>query len=417
MAAAAPPTPSDHAQADAAQAYHARVEEFLNRFIYGLYARAGRPPASDSPPAAIISDPVVLDAILRAPDKFHKNFSLISALGHSRFSTNGEEWRWRRDLTQAVYARAAATGNRAVVAAAYETAFAACGTISAPAIQGALLAASTSIFFQAFGSKVAADRWLVLFDRARMLLKHLQYHSWVTPSASELSHLRVETEAFLDNYENEMRRSPGVLTWLNDLQRRGRKIDDFAGLDEFLMNFLAGVETTAATLSFAIDRLGIEARVQARLLDEIEANAQPRYLECFINETMRYFPAIPFVIRQAASDTAIGDIEFKSGQSVLLSVVGAHHDPTYWKEPEIFDCSRAEFMQGTYNRRAFLPFLAGPRMCGGAKLARMELMEGLKAFIRRFSVERKGDEIRFDYGLALRPNSWELVEIAKRETN
>lgn len=44
----------------------------------------------------------------------------------------------------------------------------------------------------------------------------------------------------------------------------------------------------------------------------------------------------------------------------------------------------------------------------------MELTEGFKAFIRRFKVERKGDEIKFDYGLALRPNSWERIEISKR---
>jgi cytochrome P450 len=52
-------------------------------------------------------------------------------------------------------------------------------------------------------------------------------------------------------------------------------------------------------------------------------------------------------------------------------------------------------------------------MCGGAKLARMELSEGLKAFVRRFNVEREGDEINFDYGLALRPNSWERIKISK----
>jgi cytochrome P450 len=53
-------------------------------------------------------------------------------------------------------------------------------------------------------------------------------------------------------------------------------------------------------------------------------------------------------------------------------------------------------------------------MCGGARLARMELIEGLKAFIRGFNVEREGDEIKFDYGLALRPNSWERMKISKR---
>lgn len=53
-------------------------------------------------------------------------------------------------------------------------------------------------------------------------------------------------------------------------------------------------------------------------------------------------------------------------------------------------------------------------MCGGATLARLELAEGLAAFIRAFDVERLSDEITFDYGLALRAASWDQVTIARR---
>jgi cytochrome P450 len=392
----------------------APAEEFLNQFIYGLYSRANRSTISAVGPGPI-SDPLVVDAILRTPDAFRKNFSLISALGASRFSANGEEWRWRRDLTQATFARAGTSRNRAAVAAAYDQEFAACQPLSPLTIQRALLAASTKIFFQAFNCAVATDRMLVFFDRGRQLLKQLQYHSWVAPTTSQSSALRLQTEDLLKTYDDEMSRSPGILELMMELQDRGGKIDRFVALDEFLMNFFAGVETTAATLSFAIDRLGIDVRVQNRLLNEIEANGDLPYLDCYINETMRYFPAIPFVIRQAACDAAIGDVKFNAGDLVLLSIVGVHHNPSHWKDPQVFDCSRVEFMQSTYDRRAFIPFLAGPRICGGAKLARMELVEGLKAFIRRFRVERKGDAINFDYGLALRPNSWNLVAISERK--
>jgi cytochrome P450 len=72
------------------------------------------------------------------------------------------------------------------------------------------------------------------------------------------------------------------------------------------------------------------------------------------------------------------------------------------------------FQLGRAIPQGTIPFLSGPRMCGGAKLARMELTEGLKAFLRRFKVERQGTEITFDYGLALRPNSWQRVQISKR---
>jgi cytochrome P450 len=388
------------------------VDDVLNRFVYSLYVRA-RAEAAWNSTQPIISDPGQIEAMLRVPDRFRKNFSLVAALGHSRFSTNALEWEWRRDLTQGTYARAGAPGNRRVVTEAYAAAFSDCDCDPPQAIQRALLTASTRIFLLAFGRTAATDSLLVFFDRARRAVKRLQYHSWRATRAEELSYLRDEVRSLIDYFGQEMTRSPQLWDLLQDLQRSGAKIEGFGALDEFLMNFFAGIETTAATLSFAIDRLGIDERVQLRLLEEVDANECP-YIECFLNETLRYFPAIPFVVREVAADTTIDGVTFRSGQLLTLSVVGAHHDPRYWKEPHIFDCSRAEFLSDSYDRRAFIPFLAGPRMCGGARLARMELAEGLKAFIRRFKVERDGDEIKFDYGLALRPNSWDRVRISRR---
>jgi len=392
------------------------VDGRLNRFVYGLYAGAGRPGGEQAAPGAIVSDAGLVDAILRAPDRFQKNFSLIAALGHSRFSTNGEEWRQRRDLTQPVYARAGVPGNRATVAATYAEALEACAELTPQAVQRALLLASTRIFFLAFGCNVATEPLLDVFARARRVLKQLQYYSWVVPTAGQASLMAVEVKCLFADFEREVARAPELQKLVQGLQRSGGNIDNFAALEEILMNVLAGIETTAATLSFAIDRLGIDARVQRRLRDEVDAGAGP-YLDCFINETMRYFPPIPFVVRQATADTAIGGTEFKQGKLLVLSVVGVHHDPRFWREPEIFDSARAEFIDDSYDRRAFLPFLAGPRMCGGAKLAGLELREGLKAFIRRFNVERQGDEIQFDYGVTLRPNSWDRVTISRRTAN
>jgi cytochrome P450 len=182
-----------------------------------------------------------------------------------------------------------------------------------------------------------------------------------------------------------------------------------------MMNFFAGIETSAATLCWAITCLGADSRVQDRVHDEVVRHDESHpYLDCFLNETMRYFPAVPFVIREVASAATLGNIELRAGSLVLLSVVGVHHHRDYWKEPHIFDTARAEFLENTYDRRAFIPFLTGPRMCGGARLARLELTEGLKAFVRLFSVERRSEEFSFDYGLAMRPSSSMEIEICRR---
>ena len=389
------------------------IDQVLNAFVYRLYARAQHGEVAGSASGLIISDAAQIDAVLRAPDRFHKNYSLIAALGHSRFSTNGAEWEWRRELTQSAYGRAGTPGNRGTVIATYAEALAACETPAPRAIQRALLRASTTIFLLAFGQIAATESLLAVFDRTRRVLKLLQYFSWHPPGEDVLPLLRKETETLLEDFSREVIRSPALSALLEKMQRSRKSDENFAALSEFLMNFFAGVETTAATLCFAIDRLGIDSRVEQRLFSEVDAEETP-YIDCFLNETMRYFPPIPFVARQVAIDTKIGSASLRAGQLVILSIVEVHHDPKFWNEPHIFDCSRAEFLRNTYDRRAFIPFLAGPRMCGGARLARMELTEGLKAFLRRFKVERKGDEIQFDYGLALRPNSWDRVEISRR---
>jgi cytochrome P450 len=199
-----------------------------------------------------------------------------------------------------------------------------------------------------------------------------------------------------------------------DFRSRARDLDDFDPRAELLMNFFAGIETTAATLSFAIDRLGVDSRVQQRLYDEVDSGLQNTYINCFIQETMRYFPAIPFVLREAAAEIFLNDVRIAKGDKILLSIVGLHHNPSHWNEPEIFDCSRSEFLQRSYNRRAFLPFLAGPRMCGGANLASLELTEGLTAFVRQYTVSGSANEVGFDYGLALRPKTSRETRILRR---
>ena len=181
------------------------------------------------------------------------------------------------------------------------------------------------------------------------------------------------------------------------------------------MNFFAGIETSAATLGWAITCLGADSRVQERAYQEAARDEGPTpYLDCFLNETMRYFPAIPFVIREVASATTLDGVELRPNSLVLVSVIGVHHHRQYWKEPHIIHTARTEFLENSYDRRAFIPFLTGPRMCGGARLARLEVTQGLRAFLRLFRVTRGTDEFWFDYGLAMRPNSWTRIEIERR---
>ena len=392
------------------------IDAFLNGIVHRLYARAqANGAASGDRGMPVLDDPALVDEVLKSPDQFRKNYSLLSVLGSSRFTANGEEWQCRRNLTQASYAQAANSRNRSGIYAVYEAKLSGCESATPSAIQRALLGAAITVFCRSLDCAVDTDALLGFFARVRPILKMAQYLSWVGAGDSERSRLVGQAKAALREYAAEVERSPDLVNLMNRFRQEADSIHGFSPHEELLMNFFAGIETSAATLGWAITCLGADRRVQDRILQEVTcAEESHPYLDCFLNETMRYFPAIPFVIREVASAVRLGDLDLPAGSLVLVSIIGVHHHRDYWKEPHIFDTARAQFLENTYDRRAFIPFLTGPRMCGGARLARLELTEGLKAFVRLFSIERHSEEFSFDYGLAMRPNSWRHIAISRR---
>ena len=394
------------------------IDAFLNTIVSRLYPRA----QADGPPSAnqsitIVHDPAQVDDILKSPDQFPKNFSLLSFLGTSRFNANEPEWQFRRNLTQPNYVRAAHSRSRSGIHAVYEATLSRDkgSTFSSDAVQRALLESAVTVFFHAFDCAVDAAALMTFFDRARPILKLAQYLSWVGTDDFGQSRLVKQANFALRAFAAEVERSPDLMNLMNRFRQEASSVTGFSPYEELLMNFFAGIETTAGTLGWAINCLGADPRIQDRIYQEVMRDDEVTpYLDCYLNETMRYFPAIPFVIRETVSPVTLGGVELKANSLVLVSVVGVHHHRDYWKEPHVFDTARTEFLDNTYDRRAFIPFLTGPRMCGGAKLARLELTEGMKAFVRLYYVTSGASDFSFDYGLAMRPNAWKHIEIRRR---
>ncbi len=392
------------------------INEFLNGIVHRLYARAqATDTLVDLGGMTVVDDPVEADRILKAPGQFRKNYSLLALLGSSRFSANGPEWDHRRNLTQPNYLQAANNRNRGAVRSVYEAKLADCPSLSPGDVQEALLDAAITVFFGALDCTVDSAKLLQFFARFRPILKSAQYLSWVGADPAKRSALATEVGSVLEDFVDAVHGTPDLVRLMDRFSQEAKAIAGFEPHEELLMNFFAGIETSAATLSWCIACLAPDQRVQERVYREAIGNEEAMpYLECFINETMRYFPPIPFVIRQTAAACTVGGQELQRDSLVLLSVVGLHHHRDYWDDPHLLNTARPEFLQNSYDRRAFVPFLTGPRMCGGARLARLEITEGLKTFLRLYEVQGGTEEFGFDYGLAMRPNSWNHIQITKR---
>ena len=393
-----------------------QIEDVLNSIVYALYAQSGQQDASENRIGnlEVFGHPDAVDHIVKAPALFRKNFSMISALGYSRFNTNDENWAIRREITQDAYLAAARPAQQNPVSEVY-TASLSQSDASLAGIQKALFSASLTIFYRAFGLVADIEPTITLIERVREVLRRLQYFSWVAPTISERERAVYDARQVVADFADQLAAMPGGAAVMARFAEKARSIESFSPVEEFVMNVFAGVETTVATVLWLIDRLGANEKVQQRIQNEIGASeADTPYTDCIVNETMRYLPPIPFLVREVGAETSLDGRQLRPRQLILISVVGVHQHPAFWTDPKTFDASRKEFIEDTYDRRAFIPFLTGPRMCGGARLGRLEVKEAMRAVVRQFTFSRADNVIRFDYGLALRPAAGSSVGVARR---
>ncbi|XP_075941100.1 cytochrome P450 17A2 [Anarhichas minor] len=163
--------------------------------------------------------------------------------------------------------------------------------------------------------------------------------------------------------------------------------------------FGAGVETTSTTLLWILVYLLHHPEVQERVQKELDEQVGSEravctsdrgrlpYLDCVINEGMRIRPVSPVLIPHTAmTDSSIGGHSVRRGTRVLVNMWSIHHDPQHWDRPDLFNPDRFLDDQGQrFSPSCFLPFGAGPRVCVGESLARLELFLFLSSLLQRMS--------------------------------
>jgi cytochrome P450 len=155
--------------------------------------------------------------------------------------------------------------------------------------------------------------------------------------------------------------------------------------DEALTLLLAGHETTANALTFALWLVAREQETQERVSAEIaavcgsrppEAADYPRLkytYRCFA-ECMRLYPPAWVVARTATEDYTMRTGEFiPKGAHLVMSQLVVHHDPRWWPDPLRFDPDRfTDEVKARRPKLAYFPFGGGARFCIGEGFAWME---------------------------------------------
>jgi cytochrome P450 len=159
--------------------------------------------------------------------------------------------------------------------------------------------------------------------------------------------------------------------------------------DELMTALVAGHETTASQLAWALERLAREPEVTARLVAELDEDSGDAYLSATITEILRLRPVLPNAEpRLTMRAVTIGGFTYPPGVVLLASAYLVHHDPELYEDPYAMRPERfLDEPPGTYT---WIPFGGGRRRCLGAPFAIQEMKIVLAATLRRFELRPAG---------------------------
>lgn len=176
-------------------------------------------------------------------------------------------------------------------------------------------------------------------------------------------------------------------------------------LDQIATLFLAGHETSASALSWAMHLLAHSPTVQERMAVEATTLQRDRAVKAgdlkqleltwnVFRETLRLFPPVGFLPRQAAQTCPMRDKTVPKGASVMISPWLIQRHRTFWDRPDEFDPDRyADDQSRESLRAAYLPFGLGPRACIGATFALQEAVLILARVVGHFHIEPVTDHV------------------------
>jgi cytochrome P450 len=167
----------------------------------------------------------------------------------------------------------------------------------------------------------------------------------------------------------------------------GQPLSDQALRDELVTMLVAGHETTATSLAWAVHHVLSHPEVRARLEAELATPRTPQevvrleYLDAVCKETLRLTPIVPIVGRRLTRPLTVGGIDLPAGVVAAPCIILAHRRPERWPEPEVFRPER--FLESKPTAFEFLPFGGGVRRCLGAAFALYEMKIVLAEIVQR----------------------------------
>ncbi|QRM89077.1 cytochrome P450 [Lacinutrix sp. WUR7] len=259
----------------------------------------------------------------------------------------------------------------------------------------------------------------------KMLVKELRqpYLGWWFQLSGKLKHeldLTQEARNILRRIVNERKASAekhnDLLDMLLDARYEdGQAMEEEQLIDEILILFTAGHETTSNALTFIFQLLAKHPEWQEKIHEEIvKVDAETddlmtqimssKVTQQVIEEGMRLYPPAYFIDRVNVQSDSFNGLDLEAGSNLLFSVYEIHRHPDLWEQPEQFMPER--FGEGSRKFSSqYFPFGAGPRKCIGNNFAMFEMILAVKELVKSFKIQAQFEAIEITPLITLKPKN------------
>jgi cytochrome P450 len=391
-----------------------------------------------------VASPELAAEILGQPDRFRKNGpgyrEVRDALGENLLTSEDESWHRQRRLLAPIFTRRRIANDYVHIMIEETERLVERWQVAAsqgqsvdlyPEMVGITSRVISRILFGADVARAIPQlaRFTVVNDE--LLRRAVSPHPaprWLpTPHNRRLTYELAQVRSIVDEIiakrqsESEKRPVADMLDLLlaaRDAENSADRLTETEVVNQVLLFFLAGRETTAMTLACALAQLALAPPWQTKLREEITERLHGRlpsagevrqleWTDRFLRESMRLYPGAHGMNRSTRVDEILAGYRIPAGSWIEVSIWGIHHSAAVWHEPETFDPQRFNVPDGQYpggHRNAWMPFGAGPRACIGMQIAMLEIPIVIAGVLQAFVLETPLTSIPVHAAITLQPN-------------
>tara|TARA_R100001369_G_scaffold92142_1_gene135681 strand:- start:15182 stop:16513 length:1332 start_codon:yes stop_codon:yes gene_type:complete len=263
----------------------------------------------------------------------------------------------------------------------------------------------------------AAQKMLVRELRQPFLSLWFKYGGEIKKHTDLTDEARDILKKLVNARKNSGLRENDLLDMLLDARYEdGNEMDEEQLIDEILILFTAGHETTSNALTFAAQLLARNPESQKLIFNEVEQAKNEThslmefiqacsYTKKVIEETMRLYPPAYFIDRINLEDDEFEGLQIPKGSNLLFSFHEIHKHKSHWEDPEKFDPERFSDSDPYLHTPFYAPFGAGPRKCIGNNFAMFEMILSVVEMVSKYKISPKTTPIEILPLITLKPKN------------